>query len=316
MEHASERLHTLHLSFRTVPPGVDRLCRLLPLLAEQGVTEVVVDWEESFPWSIDCRMLGPGAFNEQEIMGICAVAERAAVQLIPRLTRHGLPLALNRVAGFAHLARIADDRAQLEAYAAAALRMAERVIDDLLEVLGGVPRIELGGVTTPQDDELERAYRQHYLAPLEAVLRSRGIGIRLQPALQAIAEPIECTIARALSPELKSDSALGRAVMPAAEAVARLDRFVEQAWATLRAAAAALHAAARHAGNRAEFVADGSLQGELSRLTPDCESLRAELAGILGPLMEPEVLGGYLARHLAPIEELAATTAVRVRALR
>ena len=313
---------TLELSFRGIPPRADHLCRLLPLLSGAGVQQLVVDWEESFPWSIDVRLAGPGSFSEKEIEGICSVAARSNVTLVPHLARHGLPRVLDRVANFARLARISSDWREMEVSLAAALRMTERVIEDLLAVTGDVARIGLGSVGSCGDQELQDAYRRRFMLPLQQLLRSRGIEPLLQPEapdcelLSDEVQPIETTIAQAFDLSTGDNCGLATLVCPVTEIADRLDRFTEESWRTLRKATAGLHAAARHAGNRAEFLADDALHLRLGCLGADCEILRAELASVLDSVMETEVIAGYLARRLAPVEELAATTLARVRALR
>ncbi len=313
---------TLELSFRGIPPRADHLCRLLPLLSDAGVQELVVDWEESFPWSIDARLAGPGSFSEKEIEGICSVAARSNVTLVPHLARHGLPRVLDRVENFARLARISSDWREMDVSLAAALRMAERVIEDLLAVTGDVARIALGAVGSCGDQKLQDAYRRRFVQPLQQLLRSRGIEPLLQPPAPDSApasdefQPIEASIARAFDLSAGDNCGLATLVCPVAESAERLDRFTEESWRTLRKATAGLHAAARHAGNRAEFLADAPLQQRLNRLGADCEMLRAELVSALDSVMEAEVIAGYLTRRLAPLEELAATTLARVRTLR
>lgn len=316
----------LRLSFRGAPPGGDRFCRLLPLLACSGVQTIIVDWEESFPWAIDERMRGAGVFREEEVLGMQSVASSAGIELIPRLARCGLPFALDRVAGFSHLSGFAADGEPPEV-AAAAVRMVDRLVDDMLEVFQHVPRLAVGAAEQPDDgapqgksagaaERLDGHGRQQHLEVVCSLLRGRGMDVVFDSLPEREPAPVECAIAAALSLDDGAVSPLAREVLPVAGAFDRTDRFVRDAWRELQVAAGVLVRACRDQGERSAFLSNDSTLTQVECILQHAEALHAEVMPLLVTGMEPAVAGTLLAARLSPIEELAVLLRQRMRALR
>lgn len=291
---------------------------------------IIVDWEESFPWTIDDRMRGPGAFREEEVTGIYSVAAEASVELIPHLARNGLPLALDRVGGFARLSRFAATGEPADV-AEAALRMVSRVLDDMLEIIERLPRLSLGtaphaaesGVAGTVHRDRERTQRR-YIEGVCDLLNGRGVELLSASVHGAMpnerwfraAVPIEHDIAAALGLRADSGSQLAAEVLPVADALKRLDDFVDRAWRTLRCANEELLRASRDQGERHAFAANDYAVAQVECIPTQADALQAEIMPLLAGVMEPAVAATLLAARLSPVEELAAALRQRMRSLR
>ncbi len=314
---------SIDLSF--APPHAERLSRIIPALAARGVCELVVDWESVFPWTIDGRMRGPGSFTEEAVAGVFEVAHRSAVSLIPRLARGGLIRALDRVPPFAHLSELTRDPASRREYAAAGVRMAERVWDDLCSI-GKEPSQVILGISEsfPNASAL---YRELVSEPVAERIVSDGVSVHIEdeppPRLDG---PIEVAIAAAVDSATVGGSASPAATASATDAVvpeifavahalSELDLVLESAWGTVRRVSEALAWAMRDPGMRetvgGRAVASEEVTGTLEELNRVRDRVRERLRGG----MDEPVVAGYLSRRCAAVEELLATLSVRLRAI-
>jgi len=73
MDHSTEELFTaatpvvpkrgIQLDLTGVPPTAERLLELLELFAAARYNVVLVQWEDSFPWTVDERFRSPTAYS-------------------------------------------------------------------------------------------------------------------------------------------------------------------------------------------------------------------------------------------------------------
>ena len=316
---------SIDLSF--APPHAERLSRIIPALAAYGVGELVVDWESVFPWTIDDRMRGPGSFSEEAVAGVCEVAHRSGVSLIPRLARGGLIGALDRVPPFAHLSELARDPASRREYAAAGVRMAERVWDDLRSI-GGEPPLVILGISESSPDS-SALYRELVSEPVAERISSDGVSVHvedepplrwdgpIETAIAATADPaaVGGVTSAASLPTAPASDAVVPEIFAVAHAVSELDSVVETAWGTARRVSEALAWAMRDPGMRQIIGGRAGASAEVTGVLEDLNRVRERLRERLCGGMDQPVVTDYLSRRCAAVEELLTLLAVRLRAI-
>ncbi|TVR02838.1 MAG: hypothetical protein EA403_07810 [Spirochaetaceae bacterium] len=310
------------LSF--APPHAERLSRIIPGLAAHGVSELVIDWESVFPWTIDGRMSGPGAFTEEAVAGVCEVIQRSGVTLIPRLARGGLIRALDRVPSFAHFTGLAYDPQTLREYAAAGVRMAERVWDDLCSI-GGEPSIVILGVSEAPADSAA-LFRELVTEPVAERIATDGMSVHIEgelpprwdgPVEMAIAATVDSPVgggvafpaATASVPDVVAD------ILAVAALVAELDAVIASGWGIVRRVSDTLAWAVRDPGMRQVVAGHGTDSDEVTGALADLHRVRERLRERLGGGMDIPVVADYLSRRCAAVEELLVVLSARLRAL-
>jgi hexosaminidase len=135
----------IHLDLKGLPPTPQRLLSLLDLLAAVQINAVLVEWEDSFPWTVDERFRSPTAYTPAEVNAFIARARELDIQIIPLVQSLGhmeTPLRLN---DYAALREVPDRCDVLNPLADGARQLVERMVDDVLAQCGPMTHFHLGG---------------------------------------------------------------------------------------------------------------------------------------------------------------------------
>ena len=176
----------VHLDLKGLPPTPARLLSLLPLFVAAGYNAVLVEWEDSFPWTVDERFRSPEAYTADEVRALVHAAAEHGLELIP----------LVQCMGHMETALSPDDHAALREQpnrcdglnplAPGARELVASMVDDVLALMPGVKRFHLGGDeawTFATHSDTAAYARQHgkaglylqHVQPLLEQLKTRGI---------------------------------------------------------------------------------------------------------------------------------------------
>lgn len=171
----------VHLDLKGLPPTPARLIGLLKLFAAARINFVLVEWEDSFPWTVDERFRSPTAYTPADVAGFVKTAAELGIELIPLVQCLGHMENPLSVPGYEHLRELPDIEAGLNPLAPGARELIQRMVDDVLKLMPGTQHFHLGG------DEA----RTFGLAPeTKAFIEKRGKGKlylhHVEPILDAL----------------------------------------------------------------------------------------------------------------------------------
>jgi len=155
MDHATETLFTaatpvvpkrgINLDLTGVPPTAERLLELLELFAVARYNVVLVQWEDSFPWTVDERFRSPTAYSPEEIVRFRDKATALGLELIPLVQCLGHMETPLSVPGYEHLRELPDSESGLNPLAPGARELIQSMVDDVLTLMPDVRYLHLGG---------------------------------------------------------------------------------------------------------------------------------------------------------------------------
>lgn len=176
----------IHLDLKGVPPTAERLFSLLEVFAAARYNVVLVEWEDTFPWTVDERFRSPTAYTVDAIRRFVDAARRLHIEIIPLVQCLGHMETPLRVPGYEHLLEDPDHPSTLNVLAPGARELVQKMIEDVLEILPDVRHFHLGGdeaweMGTHPDTKsyIEKHGKAslylHHVEPILESLNSRGI---------------------------------------------------------------------------------------------------------------------------------------------
>lgn len=196
MDHSTEELFSaampvvprrgINLDLTGLPPTADRLLELLDLFASARYNVVLVQWEDSFPWTVDERFRSPTAYSPEEIVRFRDKAAALGLELIPLVQCLGHMETPLSVPGYERLRELPDDESGLNPLAPGAREVIQSMVDDVLKLMPDVRHFHLGGdeARTFGRNPDTRAYVDahgkgalylHHVEPILDSLVARGI---------------------------------------------------------------------------------------------------------------------------------------------
>ncbi len=135
----------VHLDLKGTPPTPGRLERLLEVFSALRYNAVLVEWEDSFPWSVEGSFRSETAYTVEQVEAFHAAAGRLGLEVIPLVQCLGhmeTPLAGE---AYAPLRERPWQAGVLNPLAPGARELVERMVEDVLARSPGVRHFHLGG---------------------------------------------------------------------------------------------------------------------------------------------------------------------------
>lgn len=176
----------VHLDLKGVPPTAERMVELLRIFAAMRYNVVLIEWEDSFPWTVDERFRSPTAYLPEDIACFVATAEALGIELIPLVQCLGHMENPLSVEGYQHLREIPDIEAGLNPLAPGARELVQSMVDDVLRLMPDTKYFHLGGdeartfgkhpdTRTYIDQHGKGALYMQHVEPILDSLKVRGI---------------------------------------------------------------------------------------------------------------------------------------------
>lgn len=101
---ASDKLVLVHLDLKGAPPKIKYLMELLPLARRAGANGVLIEYEDSFPWSGSLRNISAGnAYTVDELRSLLRLADELRMEVIPLVQTFGHLEFVLKLQEFRHL---------------------------------------------------------------------------------------------------------------------------------------------------------------------------------------------------------------------
>jgi hypothetical protein len=180
------RKRGVHLDLKGLQPTPERMVELLKLFAAARYNVVLVEWEDTFPWTVDERFRSPTAYSPDDIKCFCKTAAELGLEMIPLVTCLGHMENTLSVPGYEHLRELPDFEAGLNPLAPGARELIQNLVDDVLRLMPDVRQFHLGGDearTFGQNPETKAYVEEHgkgalylhHVAPILDNLNARHV---------------------------------------------------------------------------------------------------------------------------------------------
>jgi hypothetical protein len=176
----------VHLDLKGLPPTPERFVGLLKLFAAARYNMVLVEWEDSFPWTVDERFRSPTAYSPADVARFVKTAAELGIELVPLVQCLGHMENPLSVKGYEHLRELPDIEAGLNPLAPGARELIQNMVDDVLKLMPGTKLFHLGGDEArtfgmaPETKAYIEKYGKgklylHHVEPIIDALNRRGI---------------------------------------------------------------------------------------------------------------------------------------------
>lgn len=135
----------VHLDLKGTPPAPERLIKLLGVFSAARYTSVLVEWEDSFPWTVNERFRSETAYSPATVRKFVKTADDLGMEIIPLVQCLGHMETPLRLREYEHLREVPNDESVLNPLAAGARELIAKMIDDVLTLMPDVKRFHLGG---------------------------------------------------------------------------------------------------------------------------------------------------------------------------
>ncbi len=138
-------IRALHLDLKGVPPKAERLIGLLKVIKLAGYNALLVEWEDTFPWSVDKGFRSETAYTKAQLQKFFNAAKLEGIEIIPLVQCLGhmeTPLYQNK---YKHLREIPCRSDVLNPLAKGARELVEKMVDDVLSISPKPRWFHLGG---------------------------------------------------------------------------------------------------------------------------------------------------------------------------
>src|SRR5688500_16926012 len=122
----------VHLDLKGLPPTAPRLLELLELFAAARFNCLLVEWEDSFPWTCDPRFRAATAYTAADVAAFHRRARQLGLNVIPLVQSLGHMETPLRIADYAPLRELPDRIDGLNPLAPGARELVARMVDDVL----------------------------------------------------------------------------------------------------------------------------------------------------------------------------------------
>lgn len=138
-------LRGVHLDLKGTPPTPSRLLRLLEVFAALRYNLVLVEWEDTFPWTVDERFRCETAYRPEDVAAFCAKAAGLGIELVPLVQCLGHMETPLGAAGYERLREVPHRADVLNPLADGAGELVRRMVEDVLAAMPNLRRFHLGG---------------------------------------------------------------------------------------------------------------------------------------------------------------------------
>ncbi|XP_018422475.1 PREDICTED: hexosaminidase D [Nanorana parkeri] len=144
-ERVSFNLTLVHLDLKGAPPKVSYLAEVLPLLSSLGANGLLIEYEDTFPYSGELLPLRAAhAYSPQEIRDILQLAQLHHFEVIPLIQTFGHMEFVLKHKEFSHLREVPMYPNSLNPHKEESLRLLQVMIGQVMELHPAVQWLHIG----------------------------------------------------------------------------------------------------------------------------------------------------------------------------
>ncbi|XP_043234813.1 hexosaminidase D-like [Amphibalanus amphitrite] len=139
------RRRVIHFDLKGAPPTVPYLLKVFAIVKKLGATDVMMEWEDMFPFSGALRPAAAGNhYSRAEVRQIIAEAKRLGLGVIPLVQTFGHLELFLKLEQFSHLRESPPHPEALCPSRNASRRLVETIIDQVMELHAGAAELHVG----------------------------------------------------------------------------------------------------------------------------------------------------------------------------
>jgi len=176
----------VHLDLKGTPPTFERLERLLEVFAALRYNAVLVEWEDTFPWTGDLRFRCETCYAPQQVVAFREKAAALGIEVVPLVQCLGHMETALAPAGYERLREVPHQADVLNPLADGARALVQSMVDDVLVAFPDLKHFHLGGDeawsfgTHPETKAYIEAHGKgalylHHVGPILDKLNERGV---------------------------------------------------------------------------------------------------------------------------------------------
>jgi len=135
----------VHMHLTGLPPTAERFVQLLKIFAAARYNVVVIEWEDSFPWTVEKRFRSRTAYTPDEIRRICETADKLGLELIPEVQCLGHMETPLSTPGYEPLREVPNNSSGINPLNPKSRELIQAMVDDVLALMPNVKQFHLGG---------------------------------------------------------------------------------------------------------------------------------------------------------------------------
>lgn len=154
----------VHMHLTGLPPTPDRFVKLLKIFAAARYNVVLIEWEDTFPWTIEKRFRSSTAYTPDDIRRFCKTAKELNIELIPLVQCLGHMETPLSTPGYEHLREVATNSSGINPLNPKSRELIQAMVDDVLKLMPDVKQFHLGGdeARTLGKNPETKAYMEKY----------------------------------------------------------------------------------------------------------------------------------------------------------
>lgn len=168
----------VHLDLKGMPPLFPRLKELVQLFAKLRFNVLLVEWEDTFPWTCEPRLRGNFHYSEEQVIEFAALCDSLGIEFVPLVQSLGHAENVLRLEGYEDLREVPQRTDVFHPLHPRSPQIVKEMVEDVLRVLPNTKRFHLGGdevYTLGEHPESQRFAEQHgrealYLQQLQPTL--------------------------------------------------------------------------------------------------------------------------------------------------
>lgn len=176
----------VHLDLKGLPPTFERLMDWLDLFAALRFNAILVEWEDTFPWTVDETLRGRTFYTPSQVRSFADRAESLGLEIIPLVQSLGHLEHVLQHEAYRPLREVPARHDCINPLHEGSVPLIRSLIDDVLALLPGVRRFHIGGdeayafATNEQTAAFARQHGRetlylHHVTPLLDHLSRRSI---------------------------------------------------------------------------------------------------------------------------------------------
>ena len=135
----------VHMHLTGLPPTPERFVKLLKIFAAARYNVVLVEWEDSFPWTVDKRFRSRAAYTPDDIQRFCKTAKGLGLEMIPLVQCLGHMETPLSTPGYEGLREVANNSSGINPLNPDSRKLIQSMVDDVLKLMPDVKQFHLGG---------------------------------------------------------------------------------------------------------------------------------------------------------------------------
>lgn len=162
-------MKVLHLDFKGLQPTFEHLLELLPIFQDAGYEALLMEWEDTFPWTVNKKFRSANAYTEEQVLAFNQEAANCNLEIIPLVQCLGHMEIFLGISDYKSLREQSEYSDVINPLAEGTEELITSLIKDILRLSPNVKYFHIGGdeaVSLGSHPETRKFCKTHSLGEL------------------------------------------------------------------------------------------------------------------------------------------------------